>query len=421
MGVVGVFACCVPGLLILGGVMWVKSTLVSSPSDLEKAKKEARAAGVPLNLDDLAPQPKVAAAQNAAPLYEKIAIDWQVLPTAASDAATEANKLAAGRPADTSKIDFFFQSNASLVKQVEQAADKPYCVFDDDVTNFVFDNKPQPMKRLGQLFVGRACMDRDAGKIDEAFRMLTVAARMSRQYGASRSMLPKLTQEATQRQIHREICRLVSKTKGSPETIAKSKQLLEALGPEPDTRQAALSDCVQTWMATNQPNILRGASDARTAELLADKDQLRTLQVKLLQYWTQAVPLMKANPADLRSEYLALKELRNRSIHSFAVTAEETEAFFSDYESMFAAEATDRASTLTVRYLLEILEARNQGSNLSQAPKMLSSTKDPFTGSPLKFRKTASGFVVYSIGKDEVDDGGSMAHGVDVVASYDPS
>jgi hypothetical protein len=44
--------------------------------------------------------------------------------------------------------------------------------------------------------------------------------------------------------------------------------------------------------------------------------------------------------------------------------------------------------------------------------------EDPFTGGPLRYRKTTSGFVVYSVGPDKVDDGGQpLPYGRNLSAS----
>ncbi len=61
--------------------------------------------------------------------------------------------------------------------------------------------------------------------------------------------------------------------------------------------------------------------------------------------------------------------------------------------------------------------------NASQLPNTLpdfgADGIDPFTGKPLIYRRTASGFIVYGLGKDRVDNGGSPLHGADIVAGFE--
>jgi hypothetical protein len=40
---------------------------------------------------------------------------------------------------------------------------------------------------------------------------------------------------------------------------------------------------------------------------------------------------------------------------------------------------------------------------------------DPFDGHPLRFRRLPDGFVVYSVGPDETDDGGNLAEGGNIL------
>ncbi len=60
--------------------------------------------------------------------------------------------------------------------------------------------------------------------------------------------------------------------------------------------------------------------------------------------------------------------------------------------------------------LLDALEYKqNQGSFPASLNKLpgAPARNDPFTDEPLHYRKTANGFVLYSVGEDREDNGGS--------------
>ena len=41
-------------------------------------------------------------------------------------------------------------------------------------------------------------------------------------------------------------------------------------------------------------------------------------------------------------------------------------------------------------------------------------TIDPFSGEPLKLKRTDDGWIIYSVGDNGVDDGGDLAYGKDI-------
>jgi hypothetical protein len=70
-----------------------------------------------------------------------------------------------------------------------------------------------------------------------------------------------------------------------------------------------------------------------------------------------------------------------------------------------------------VRLLLAVVAVEKYRSVAGLLPEKISDLgpaevpSDPFDGQPLRYKKLAKGYVVYSIGEDEVDNGGTQGFG----------
>ena len=133
----------------------------------------------------------------------------------------------------------------------------------------------------------------------------------------------------------------------------------------------------------------------------------------------QALPSFELLETQTKVPYYQSREVlraRDRQLKERPWYAFLSQMMISDSETVFMKEAMLEAIMLTSRAGLacRLFKSRNGGypeTLEALVPAILNEVPiDPFTGKPLVYRREGEGFIVYSLGSNQKDDGGRMTY-----------
>lgn len=382
----------------------------------------ARAAGLPLEWADL--DPSVPAEENAAPTYELAIAEYDKVP--------EEVKQDLFPMAGTS-LDFRRRAlgkMATVLSLLQKAVAFPHCLFERDPED-PFDSNISvgSLKLLGRLACANAEVEAYDGRMDSALEWLRVAAVVGRHlaeepaYGAWSGQVslehtislslssvlsaPELTRE------HLDHARSVlGERQGGPLTGLKGElvqryriyEALDAYFEQPSFD--SWDGIVATFSAPEDENY-----DRRPFRPFLQSSEMvkKAYRARLLSRW---VPFFEKAPKDpeavdrLAQELGHLGDAVRGGTHRIDAAERQLWHFFFDA-------GQSAKSQIAVRRLahqaVDVLEFRQRtGRYPATLDEVGEPRADPFDLQPLRYRTTSDGFVVYSIGKDGVDDKGTL-------------
>ncbi len=212
-----------------------------------------------------------------------------------------------------------------------------------------------------------------------------------------------------------------------PAVLQRGEKFLESLPPQPsayvglkyDTGECGFDD----WLGRSTMEIWRGDSEDPPSEIdkLKDKfwygakvlrEQARYARLRLRIFKDLTPDVDWATASEINDRDWMDEEKRNGKFEFF------------DFRRVPDVQLTMWGENLTKRRV-ELAAIRIQERNVidgvlpNALPDFGKDGLDPFTGKPLIYKRTANGFLVYGVGRDRTDNGGSSLHGADIVAGFE--
>jgi hypothetical protein len=400
---IGIFAAAGVVLLLVFSliVTWVLA------SRLERRLAAIQAAGDPLTLAELAPEP-IASDENAAVVLAEArsglaAIDRELTEVYQS----EAYRAGSPSPAELEAIENAIEAHAGVLALLERAAAcadyGPPLDYSAPAVQFMNNwDHAGDIRAAARFLQARAVLLESQGRRDEALGACGLILRLGRHLDR-RPMLVDYLVAVACRQIGAEAANRLLRG-GSIDEAARKAFEEELALHDP---QSAFERAVKSERVIGLENF-RDLPGRNVWPLRIFWDTDACAYVDLIQ---RHLDLAAKPYADLVAAGLDEKKPPKRS----AILTELAKPGL-----LAARQAADRSTAklrcLRVLTALQRLERRGgepkpDPSNLDLPPE---ATADPFTGEPLKWQKLPEGWVIYAVGKDLKDDGGRVDDDTDV-------
>lgn len=317
---------------------------------------------------------------------------------------------------------------AEVLPLAEKAAAKPDCDFGRDWSHPIEMTFPEyaRFRDLGRLLCARSLQRANAGEFDAAFRDLDTALKIAEHSGREPTLIGALVRIAGRAVVMKTAEREVAMMpKGAHGATVILDRILPTLKSEHDPLFALRGEpYFGAYLARNigqymdEFGKITGQASFGEEEPfhwekflflppLQDPERVgAAYETRLLKYWNDAFE--KARHQGWRAAEMGRElDLSGRALAEENVL---TKAFLSVILPVFSgfgdAEATDEARASLVRAARDVFAFQNRTGKFPRELSEASKIADPFTGEALKYRRTEGGFVVYSVGRDGVDNGG---------------
>lgn len=408
------------------------------PAELAGARRE----GLPLTPSDLRRlRPPVPPAQNAAEIYRKTQTFFERTPKAARDADSNvlAVLLKTRTAVDRNRAREVLARSARLLRLAEQAAARPHCDFNRPWEQGPDVTFPEyaPARHLCRLLAARAVLETESGRPEAALRDIAAGARVGRHMGEDLTLIGLLVQIACQVYMDRAFQAVLSRYGDRPDVLRLAGETQHTFGPPINLRASlgyeVVMGRVQMDRVRREPQTLGGLNDHMNDPDQANQEipinlgdaspQTRKAftdawEARLIAFWRQAFRILDADRSDPHAAAPgALRTLARqeeaRWNHGNDLTYFMNVILVPDLDKAAEKAAQHEAERRLRAAALALLAHKQRTGRFPAALADLSApplpaAADPFTrgGEPLHYRRTARGFVLYSVGQNLRDDGG---------------
>lgn len=287
-------------------------------------------------------------------------------------------------------------------------------------------------KELVKALCGSAMAEANLGDFESAARFLRVARRVAElhyQEPTAIAMLVGVAVEAIVLANARKITLLAAKNDSHLDVMRRYWAEDYAA---PDMRTVVKGEAFLSVegvdLAAKDPAMVFLQEDKKTLEYWRNETvklswMRNAVKSKLLALATEIYPGLPEDPYALRKTFDHFQLWESRFAADTSTSGHVAQAVilgFSLYEPSMSNALVGRRLG---RAFAELLAEKNRaGAFPPSLPKSISAIIDPYSGRAFLYRTTASGFVIYSVGKNGVDDGGDgIPKSADITLTYDGS
>lgn len=380
---------------------------------LRRLRKEAREAGIPLELRQLVRVIDPQAGTSATALCEEATRLCRE--QRATIDALKRHGAGKARPEDP-PLESVEETLEPLYKLAHGMAAFPHCTrtdasyarIDYDVSCLATHDT------LVRLALIRAANLSSRGQFDDSWKVLEEAARLSRQVGELPLVLAKIGQVICDLRIIHVTRDLLQQNRGLSNLDGVAR-VVAALGPPPNYRAAVRQEvCFAVAMARRRPAVVLGDSYDRAEPGWMRKQSESGVPVKEIQRSVETsllkhlVPLVKELSDDLAKFRETKKAIKN---YYSAVASDPMKRMLEHFAIVSVESASSLVRDLSMRRMLLILVAclrhYNEHDTWPESiPNLGDTSIDPFSGKPFKMITSAHSLRLYSVGPNGRDDGG---------------
>jgi len=431
----------IAGVVVCGGGTFLGLRYFDIPfasGQAESAAAAYRKAGLPWEAADLAPNPPVSKAENAAPLLKAAiaSFDWTAFD---KEHASLVQKLDEGQ---TSEVDKELSRYNRGLDSAAKAAERPRVDFkrDWDYGHDILLPEYAGAKALVRAFCLRAEVRAARNDISGTSRDLSTGLRLSALMGQEPCVIAMLVEIACNRLVFTAIQRCAAQLVKNPKGL---ESVATALKDEanPDFVDALRGEAYLGLATLRNFDPLRDRNDAEDqgqnpppidpADLkrtgLPDGYFIRAFTARFFQNWTAAKALMDRFPDDPERLGHEMEAVTDRSGPGLSNIL--SDILMPTYVQAGTADAVCEADRRVTAALLQALIIRAQTGRLpTRIDEIPGIWIDPFGGGPLLMKTQGDSIRIYSIGPNHEDDGGvslrelkgDLRKDYDVVAAYPP-
>ncbi|MBC8104508.1 MAG: hypothetical protein H7Z41_18180 [Cytophagales bacterium] len=389
---------------------------------LPEHKAAVRRQGIPLTAAQLKRSPPVPPDQNAAPIYLQIAAQYEQIPVAVRDVDNAALR-AFNRPqrakADRAAARKILLRDAEILRLAEKAVQRPGCDFARfwEQGNDARFPEFAAMRHVAHLLAARARFAIESGNPEAALKDIAAGMQVSNHVEQNPYLLDLLVGYAIEAIVDRPFLETLQQYGHRSDVLAGASSA-ETVSPRtPSLRHAVAGEA---FFACNTFRLLRETPEGLPDEIektwLAPiaarhrEDALDAWESRTLAFWCDADRELKAASGNLLAEHHGMKRVRERFAAQDLEPGYELTAAFTPTFDPFPAKTMQIAAYRVLRQQAVAL-LRHRLAN-GQFPDSLSDLPekkriaDPFTNQRLRYRKTDTGFLLYSVGVNFTDDNG---------------
>ena len=424
-------------------IMGAKAKLRQADADALKERQAARVEKLPLTPSDLRRNPPVPDADNADLIYHQIFAGFKQKKQALADLEklTEGTRASFSDKPAPAVYDFdaahkLITLLAPEMTLMEQAAKKPDCDFHRpwEKGNAVLFPEFAELRRIARLLRTKAEVLDHAGKPSEALHQIEIGGALVRHLGKEPTLIAMLVQVAIEAILDRSWHDLVNRHGNDTAFLARAAKVNKAFGDLPSLKNSLRGE---VWYGLSTIESMKkgtykeeeyGLSDEEKAKMPKLNPKMASLYEKNhLIHWRKVFKMLDAAGNDtakaarfLMQDERDMEAAAKADPQGQAMNALMTPVFSQTGNNVMQTEVLRQMRTLKIALLQYRLAHKAFPKDLSAFDKKLSS--DPFSGKALIYRPQGNGYLLYSVGKNGVDDGGQRKVGssgtADIVTSY---
>jgi len=433
-------------VIIVGLGVTYALALARSTARLRGAYAVLKQDGRPMRAIDIVP-PEVSDAQNAAPLYRKAALllKGQSAPKN-KHLLDHLAGLASSFVRDTLEPDKRAEFNELMAQEVvisalatlEEALQRPACRFDHDYDNGLHTDvlaskamhhlmrrdteafAPQDLRHLARLWGARACLEAEAGRVSQAWDRVQAQFRFAkalRREPVSSAHFPRLNTIGDLCRIIRRLCEIAppdEKDYQGIEALLKDQASLEPLVYALDAERLLRGEWLfglpldQLYETLQRDDLFPSPDGA--PEILSRFDfRMATFRPRFVANHAAYLEMMRHCVQLLEGPYFRFESEPHKEFGNLAGYSRLTRklAPMLQLEKRFHCDMV--AQVHLTRAGLALLQYREAHGTFPESLDALGleDLVDPFAEAPLHYRAEGAGFVVYSVGEDQKDNGGA--------------
>lgn len=425
-----------------GGILC--NSLSRTASKLPEEVAKLKALGVPTEVADLAPDPAVSEADNAASLYQTISLQLEAIEgdRTKKDLVKLLDTFGASETPqpDLGKVLQAIQTHQSLFSDADKLATKTQIDFKRDYSKGAMVLFPEfaDMKRIVKWQCSRARAQWMTGDRAAALKTLRAAFRVGEHSSQEPHMIGQLVCMALTAICHRTLETFITDARNEPVVLLQMEAMLTALKDRSDMRKAFGGEVVmgrasiQTLKGTGIFSSLGGMTDdpnlrdVRWLDTLLSAPQMKgVFEFRYVEAWRLTFDAIPKDTEDWNGFSQAVDQRlqaieKNKSLDNIL-----NRILFPVMVQAVDASAKQVAERRLELLSLKLLQTRSQGlpANLASYGKL---AIDPFTGKQMGYQRNGKAFKIWSIGPDRIDQGGIARakgqqgnEGIDIVMGFD--
>lgn len=423
-GCLGTIALVVVG--VAGGYLFVRREFSEAGSTLAADLEALRGMGVATDHEDLARLTEVPEEENAAPNYRQaISVKGSMggdhygryERVLLGDLYPQLNAKDAEPPPSMAEAR---ERLAPILRLVEKAAQKPKCSWGREWQRGFDLGFPEyaELKAFAKLLCAEAAELAREGRIEEAFAEVGLAQRI----GAHASMEPTLIGGLVGIAIDSIALaawgRILDARRDDPRTIRLAQETVDGFLPLSDLRFALMGELVAGRRAAQTVRSIRQFDSTGSESppipsqveqrLMSDPLVRKGFDGKCTAAYRRLFEAWPKDPMDFRGQKAALEALDRSILADRSMAGAFNRIVFPVFAQASAAYARDEAQRRMAQAAVWALEQKAANGSLPERLEPVGlNVIDPFSGEPLRYKTKEGGFLIYSVGANEKDDGGT--------------
>lgn len=437
---------CVVAPCLLTGVTYgfLKFRLSQSGSKLPDELAKLRSMGVPTIASDLNPNPSVADVDNAAFLYQeftsKVKDALKARKTSASSIVLASYCSVASHPDDRADAIKDIKELSGALAILDRLIEKPRYYQRRDYTKGADVLFPElaEMKTAAKLLGGRAKVQWETGDLDGARRSIAIQFQIARHLSEEPTVIGALVCIAVNSIAFVTLDQYLESIKDNPDALAKTLKMLEERKFELDLRKGFYGEVVMGRYAIQQLKSWNDFSYGDNGEptgwqngldrwTIGDPSVRKMLEWKFVSTWRQLFEKFPKDQTDWQGYDKVFSDLEASLTADMSLENRLNQDMFPAFSYLGVSSVQMRARQRLGILATKLLLMRKTGlpANLASFGEL---GIDPITGLPMGCYSKGKGFKVWSVGQNQVDDGGlkyisgvtkTRSQDSDIVLGYD--
>ena len=415
---------CVVAPCLLTGVTYgfIKFRLSQSGSKLPDELAKLRSMGVPTIATDLTPNPVVTDEDNAAFLYkefnQKVKDILKARKMSASASVLASYGTVTSHPNDQLHAIQDMKEIAEPLAILDRLIEKPRYYQPRDYTKGAGVLFPElaEMKTAAKLLGGRAKVQWETGDLDGARRSIALQFQIARHLSEEPTIIGALVCIAVNSIAFVTLDQYLEVIKNNPDALAKTLKMLEERKFELDLRKGFYGEVVMGRYAIQQLKSWNDFSYGDNGEptgwqkgldrwTIGDPSVRKMLEWKFVSTWRGLFEKFPKDPTDWQSYDKVFSDLAFRLETDMSLENRLNQVMFPVFSQLGISYVQMRARQRLGILATKLLLMRKTGlpPNLAGFGEI---GIDPITGLPMGYYSKGKGFKVWSVGQNQVDDGG---------------
>jgi hypothetical protein len=417
-----------------GWFLWSRSDVASMARSLDAEVAAARKDGMPMTIEEVrASIRERTPGTNAAPAYMAafLASRGQRTSTDLLDRLVNGTATAADRKELGSRL----RALAPALARFEQGT---------TLTSLNYDRRWElglelllpdlaDHRKLVTALAARGIVEAEGGDVARAEKTMLAAARATAHLKTDPLLISYLVCLGDEHVVLRSAGRIVSARPADPAARRLARTVLAALGPMPDFRPICGFEATIARRAVNELGVddliklksIGGFASAPPAARFASaamrvSSVRQANEARVVRFWRELYELMPEDPNDVVGLAQAVEQIERRYGDMSDLSSTMLNLLTPALQGVVQAAKNAQARRTVTKVSLDLLDAHARTGGFPETVKV----SDPWGGS-LRYRRQPGGFVLYSVGADGKDDGGTErgsgdgeTPGTDIVFSF---